>query len=71
MWLKSDKNPILYTMTVACCVVDGDINSPQNYYNTFNILCTLLTVTYTSATHTEHIVAFALKKKWLRERSTT
>ena len=49
-------------MAVARCVVAGDINLPQNHYNTFNILCTLLTVTYTSPTHTEHIVAFPLKK---------
>jgi hypothetical protein len=62
MWLKSDKNPIFYRMTVARCVVASDNNSPQNHYNTFNILSTLLTVTYTSTTHTEHIVAFPLKK---------
>ena len=62
MWLKSDKNPILYTMTVAGCVIAGDINSTQNHYNTFNVLFTLLTVTYTSTTNTEHIVSFPLKK---------
>jgi hypothetical protein len=55
-------------VTEARCVVAGDINLPQNHYETFNILCTLLTVTltYTSKTHTEHIFEFPWKKVAMR-----
>ena len=60
--VKIGGGTIFYTMTEARCVVAGDINSTQNNHEISNILYILLTVTYTSTTHTEHIVAFPLKK---------